>query len=191
MCFQKKMPTVTELALPGLKLVRVPCMVDERGWFSESWQREDWLKIGITADFMQDNLVMNDAAGILRGLHWQNAPHAQTKLVRCLSGAVRDVVLDLRRESPTYRRWAALTLTADAGDALLVPQGFAHGYVTLMPKTLVLYKVDHPWMPGSEAACRWNDPNLGIDWGVTDPILSEKDAAAPLLNEVLGSAESA
>ncbi len=191
MCFQKKMPTVTELALPGLKLVRVPRMVDERGWFSESWQRDDWLKIGITADFMQDNLVMNDAAGILRGLHWQNAPHAQTKLVRCLSGAVRDVVLDLRRESPTYRRWAALTLTADAGDALLVPQGFAHGYVTLMPKTLVLYKVDHPWVPGSEAACRWNDPYLGIDWGVTDPILSEKDAAAPLLNEVLGSAESA
>lgn len=185
------MPTVTELALPGLKLVRVPRMVDERGWFSESWQRDDWLKIGITADFMQDNLVMNDAAGILRGLHWQNAPHAQTKLVRCLSGAVRDVVLDLRRESPTYRRWAALTLTADAGDALLVPQGFAHGYVTLMPKTLVLYKVDHPWVPGSEAACRWNDPYLDIDWGATDPILSEKDAAAPLLNEVLGSAESA
>lgn len=191
MCFQKKLPTVTELALPGLKFVRVPRMVDERGWFSESWQRDDWLKIGITADFMQDNLVMNDAAGILRGLHWQNAPHAQTKLVRCLSGAVRDVVLDLRRESPTYRRWAALTLTADAGDALLVPQGFAHGYVTLIPKTLVLYKVDHPWVPGSEAACRWNDPYLGIDWGVTDPILSEKDAAAPLLNEVLGSAESA
>lgn len=191
MCFQKKLPIVTELALPGLKFVRVPRMVDERGWFSESWQRDDWLKIGITADFMQDNLVMNDAAGILRGLHWQNAPHSQTKLVRCLSGAVRDVVLDLRRESPTYRRWAALTLTADAGDALLVPQGFAHGYVTLMPKTLVLYKVDHPWVPGSEAACRWNDPYLGIDWGVTDPILSEKDAAAPLLNEVLGSAESA
>lgn len=191
MCFQKKLPIVTELALPGLKLVRAPRMIDGRGWFSECWQRDDWLKIGITADFMQDNLVMNDAAGILRGLHWQNAPHSQTKLVRCLSGAVRDVVLDLRRESPTYRRWAALTLTADAGDALLVPQGFAHGYVTLMPKTLVLYKVDHPWVPGSEAACRWNDPYLGIDWGVTDPILSEKDAAAPLLNEVLGSAESA
>lgn len=172
---------VRRMSLPGVRLIVGKRHEDARGWFAESWRRDMWQKVGIESDFIQDNLVMNRLKGTLRGLHWQREPYAQAKLVRCLTGALIDVVADVRPESPTFGRWEAVPLSAEGGEALFVPAGYAHGYVTTADSTLVLYKVDVLWQPSAEASCRWNDPTLGIDWGVTDPILSDKDRAAPLL----------
>lgn len=173
--------TVEALRLPGVRLVKSRRFDDARGWFTQSWQREDWRQVGVDVDFMQDNLVYNPHRGTLRGLHWQAEPHAQTKLVRCLKGALLDVVADVTPTSPTFGQWEAVPLTSKEGEMLLIPAGYAHGYVTTEDDTLVLYKVDAPWCPMAEASCRWNDPFLNIDWGVDDPILSEKDRVAPLL----------
>lgn len=181
MVFEKPLPIVTPLSLPGVFLIETRRWEDERGFFTESWQAEDFEKIGIDARFMQDNLVMNEKAGTLRGLHWQAAPEGQAKMVRCLSGEILDVAADVNPESPTYGEWTAVTLKAKEGKSLYIPAGYAHGYVTKRDKTLVLYKVDRPWCPEAERHIRWNDPTLNVAWGVGDPILSPKDRAAPFL----------
>lgn len=173
--------TVQHLGLPGVRLILGPVFADERGSFMQSWQRDDYAAAGIATTFIQDNLVYNRHRATLRGLHWQAAPYAQTKLIRCISGAITDVVADVRRESPTFGRFIKVPLQADAAQALFVPAGYAHGYITESDNTTVLYKVDAPWKVQAERACAWNDPLLGIDWGVTSPILSPKDAAAPRL----------
>lgn len=181
MSFVKPMPSVIPLSLPGVLLLETRRWRDARGWFTESWQAEDFSRVGIDVGFMQDNLVMNEHRGVLRGLHWQAEPQGQAKMVRCLMGEILDVAADVRPESPTFGQWVAVNLSEKKGNALFIPAGYAHGYVTRSERALVLYKVDQPWCPSSERAVRWNDPSLGIDWGINSPILSEKDACAPYL----------
>ena len=178
---QKPLPTVTELALPGVRLITPRRFSDERGWFCETWQAEDWRSLGIPTGFVQDTLVFSARRGTLRGIHWQKAPYGQAKLIRCLAGAVLDVAADIRPGSPTFGKVVTAVLDAAKGDSLFIPAGYGHGYLTLADETLVSYRVDEPWHPEAEAACRWDDPTLAIDWGTSDPILSAKDRTAPFL----------
>lgn len=156
---------------------------DARGWFAESYNARRLAEAGIDTIFVQDNHSYSAKPGTLRGLHFQTPPHAQVKLVRCLRGAIWDVLVDLRKGSPSYGQWVAAELSADNGDQLFVPAGFAHGFVTLAPDTEIAYKVSDFYAPASDGGIAWNDPELGIDWpldGVT-PELSDKDRALPVL----------
>lgn len=150
---------------------------DERGWFSETWNRVALEKAGIRLDFLQDNHSFSAEPGTLRGLHYQAPPHAQDKLVRCSRGAIWDVAVDARVGSANYGRWIGVELTAENGKQLLVPKGFLHGFVTRAPDTEVQYKVTDVYAPDCDGAVRWD--SLGIDWGLENPpVLSAKDAAA-------------
>lgn len=175
---------VTPTAIPEVKLVRPARHGDARGWFSEIWNRERFAEAGIGLDFVQDNLAHSAAAGTLRGLHFQRPPGAQSKLVRVLAGRIFDVAVDLRPDSPTYRRHVAVELSAEDGGWLFVPKGFAHGYLTLEPETLVLYKVDAGYEPSLDAGIAFDDPDLAIPWPLPPggPILSEKDRRLPRLS---------
>jgi len=174
---------VIPTAIPEVKLVRPRSFGDARGWFSEIWNRERFARAGLALDFVQDNLAHSAAAGTLRGLHFQRPPAAQSKLVRVLRGKIFDVAVDLRPGSPTYRRHVAVELSAEDGAWLLVPKGFAHGYLTLEPETLVLYKVDAFYEPRLDAGIAFDDPDLAIPWPLPPegPILSAKDRALPRL----------
>ena len=158
---------------------------DERGWFSEVYKRPEFAAAGIDVDFVQDNQSFSATPGTLRGLHYQIAPHAQAKLVSVLRGAVLDVAVDIRRESPSFGEHVAVELSAEAGNQLFVPVGFAHGFVTLVPEVHVAYKVSDRYAPDCERAVRWDDPDLAIEWpDVGDgPVLSDKDAVDPHLAE--------
>lgn len=163
---------------------------DARGFFAETWQRERFAAAGIDVDWVQDNQSFSADAHVLRGLHFQLAPHAQDKLVRVLRGAVFDVAVDIRPGSRTFGRWVSCTLSASAFNQLLVPVGFAHGFLTLEPGTEVLYKVSAPYAPEHDRAISWNDPALAIEWPLgagEQPLLSAKDAAAPPLSALAGS----
>jgi dTDP-4-dehydrorhamnose 3,5-epimerase len=166
------------LAIPALVLVRVRKFADSRGHFVETFRKADFAEMGIGCDFVQDNQAFSAEPGTIRGLHFQVPPHAQAKLVRVLRGAVYDVAVDLRRGSPTYGRWCGARLTAEGGEQIFVPRGFAHGYCTLEPDTMVAYKVDSYYAPQSEAGLIWNDAEIGIDWTMpADKVLvSDKDA---------------
>ena len=156
---------------------------DSRGWFSETWHAARLAEAGIGAHFCQDNHSYSRAAGTLRGLHFQRAPHAQAKLVRCLKGRIYDVAVDIRRESPTFGKWVGAELAASLGTQLFIPRGYAHGFITLEDDCEVAYKVDAYYAPESDSGIAWDDPDLAIDWqiwGVT-PLLSAKDSALPLL----------
>ena len=159
---------------------------DARGWFSETYSRPRYAALGIECEFVQDNQSLSRPAGVLRGLHFQHPPHAQAKLVRCLKGRIFDVAVDIRRGSPSFGQAVSATLTADKGEQLFVPAGFAHGFVTLEPDTEVAYKVDAPYAPEADAGIAWNDPTLGIDWPLpaAGAIVSDKDAALPRLNAI-------
>jgi dTDP-4-dehydrorhamnose 3,5-epimerase len=161
---------------------------DHRGFFSETWNRPRLAAAGIDLDFVQDNQSLSAARGTLRGLHFQSPPHAQDKLVRCGRGRLWDVAVDIRRGSPTYGQWHGEELSAENGRQLLVPKGFLHGFVTLEPDTEILYKCTDVYAPACDGAVRWNDPDLAIAWpadALPDgaPVLSGKDAAAPLLRD--------
>ncbi len=167
-------------------LVRPRRFGDARGWFSESWNAVRFADWGIDVAFCQDNHSLSAAAGTLRGLHFQTPPHAQAKLVRCTRGAIFDVAIDIRKESPTYRQWISAELSAENGDQLFIPPGYAHGFLTLTPDTEVMYKVDAHYAPEADGGIIWNDRALGIDWplaGAT-PLLSDKDALLPALADV-------
>ena len=140
---------------------------------------------GLDLGFVQDNESLSARAGTLRGLHYQAPPFAQAKLVRVAKGAIRDVAVDVRRGSPTYGAWVAEELSAENGAQLLVPRGFLHGFVTLTEDALVLYKVDNPYDAASDGGVRWDDPDIGVDWGLGSmpPVLSDKDARAPALRD--------
>lgn len=156
---------------------------DERGWFSEVWNRAELETHGIAIDWVQDNESMSAAEGTIRGVHFQRPPSTQDKLVRVVRGAIIDVAVDLRRSSATYGCHVAVELTALAGNQLLVPKGFGHGFVTLEPDCHIAYKVSAGYDKGADAAVNFADPELGIDWGI-DPakaVVSAKDAAAPML----------
>ncbi|MCC6741000.1 MAG: dTDP-4-dehydrorhamnose 3,5-epimerase [Planctomycetia bacterium] len=167
------------LAIPGLVLVRPRVFADARGSFMESWRRDEFERAGIRADFVQDNVAVSTRRGVLRGLHFQREPHAQAKLVRCVSGRIYDVAVDLRAGSATRGKHVAVELAAESPALLFVPRGFAHGYVTLTDDAVVEYKVDGAYVPEAEGGLAWDDPVLGIGWPVKDPILSGRDRAWP------------
>ncbi len=177
------MTTITPLAIPEVLLITPKRHGDARGWFSETWSRGTLAEAaGITADFVQDNQAFNARKGTLRGLHFQTAPHPQAKLVRVLKGAIYDVAVDIRQGSPSYGRWVGAELTAEGGEQLFVPRGFAHGYCTLTDDTELFYKVDGLYAPETEGGLAWNDPDLAIAWPLDgDPVLSDKDKALPRL----------
>jgi len=168
-------------AIPGVLLVTARSFADERGRFSESYQASAFAAAGITEPFHQDNLSWSTERGTLRGLHYQTPPFAQGKLVRCLVGRIFDVVVDLRRGSPTERKTASFELYAEAGTMLWVPAGLAHGFQTLVDDCLVTYKTTAEYRPDHEGGVRWDDPDLAIGWPVHPAILSPRDAALPSL----------
>ena len=158
---------------------------DERGFFYESYNQKRFAANGIPEDFVQDNFSYS-TAGVLRGLHFQKDPHAQGKLVRCMTGKVKDVIVDLRKSSATFGQHASFILDADQGNMLYVPVGFAHGFVAL-EETIFVYKCTEFWNKEAESGLRWNDPSLQISWGIDNPIVSDKDQILPLFdpNEVI------
>lgn len=165
--------------LPGVLIVEPQLFIDERGRFVETYREETYRAAGITAPFVQDNLSTS-SRGTLRGLHFQRL-HPQGKLVMVTRGEIFDVVVDLRRDSPTYRRWFGTQLSAESARQLWVPPGFAHGFVALSEVADVIYKVTAPYVASDQHCVIWNDRELAIAWPVTDPLLSQRDRSAPSL----------
>lgn len=165
---------IIETPLPGLLLIQPKVFADERGHFFESYRRDVMEKHGIAADFVQDNQSLSNK-GIIRGMHFQSPPFAQDKLVRVIAGAVLDVVVDIRRSSPTYGKVFSVELTAENFTMLLIPKGFAHGFETLQDHTIFSYKCTDYYHPASEGGIAWNSPTLEIPWRTTMPTLSQKD----------------
>jgi dTDP-4-dehydrorhamnose 3,5-epimerase len=181
------MPVVIEsLAIPAVKLIRPVKHGDARGFFSEVYSRRDFAAAGIDTEFVQDNHTRSGAKGTVRGLHFQVPPFAQDKLVRVARGAILDIAVDLRAGSPTYGRHVSAVISAEEWTQIFVPIGFAHGYVTLSDDTEVLYKVSNIYAPQHDKGLLWNDPALGIDWGVDaqNAVLSAKDKVHPRLAEL-------
>lgn len=179
------MTAITPLALAEVLLITPKRHGDARGWFTETWSRRAMAEAGVDAEFVQDNQAFNARAGTVRGLHFQMAPHAQAKLVRVLRGAIFDVAVDVRAGSPTFGRWVGAELTAERGEQIFVPRGFAHGYSTLTDDCELAYKVDGLYAPATEGGIIWNDPDLAIDWRVTgEPVLSDKDKVLPRLRDL-------
>jgi dTDP-4-dehydrorhamnose 3,5-epimerase len=171
------------LDLPGLLLVEPKVFRDPRGWFLEMYKRSEFAKAGIDATFVQDNYARSVGKGTLRGLHYQKEPAAQGKLIRVVVGEIHDVVVDIRKGSPTFGKWAAVVLSEENKRMLWVPPGFAHGYCATSDVSEIVYKVTHEYSPAHERAIRWNDPQLAIPWPAAEPLLSEKDAKAPLFRD--------
>lgn len=156
---------------------------DHRGWFTETYSKEKFKELGVDIDFIQDNHSFSAQKGTLRGLHFQLNPKAQTKLVRCTKGEILDVAVDIREGSPTYKKWVAVKLTEENKKQLLIPKGFAHGFLTLTDDVEVQYKVDEYYSPENDRSIRFDDPEIGVVWGEDSPILSDKDLNAPLLKD--------
>jgi dTDP-4-dehydrorhamnose reductase/dTDP-4-dehydrorhamnose 3,5-epimerase len=156
---------------------------DHRGWFIETYSKEKFKALGIDLDFIQDNHSLSAHSGTLRGLHFQLEPKSQTKLVRCTKGKILDVAVDLRKGSPTYKKWVAVELSDDNKKQLLVPKGFAHGFLTLTDDAEVQYKVDEYYSRENDRSIRFDDPEIGINWGIENPILSDKDINASFLKD--------
>ncbi|RGB64322.1 dTDP-4-dehydrorhamnose 3,5-epimerase [Provencibacterium massiliense] len=156
---------------------------DHRGWFMESWSQKSMEEAGLHYNFVQDNQSFSAHKGTLRGLHFQKGEYSQAKLVRCCKGSVMDVAVDLRKGSPTYKKWVAVELSAENKRQLLIPRGFAHAFLTLTDDVEFLYKADNFYAPQAERSILWSDPQIGVQWGIENPIVAEKDAHAPLLKE--------
>lgn len=174
---------ITPLTLQGAYLIEPVVHGDHRGFFMESYNEKIMKEHGITHTFIQDNQSLSAEAGVIRGLHYQLNPKAQTKLVRVVTGAIYDVIVDIRKKSPTYGQWVGVILSEHNHRQLLVPHGFAHGFCTLVPNTQVAYKVDEFYSPENDRGILWSDPALSIDWPTSKPILSEKDTKHPVLAE--------
>lgn len=153
---------------------------DYRGYFMETYSRGVFAEMGLTEDFVQDNESFTEKAGTLRGIHFQNDPMSQCKVVRVTRGAVKDLVIDLRQGSPTYLQWQFVVISADNKRMLYLPKGCGHGFLTLTDGVQFCYKVDAPYSKDHDRSVRFDDPELGVDWGIDNPILSEKDIHAPL-----------
>ena len=171
-----------ETKLDGVALIEPQVFGDERGFFVETFSRERWRELGVDTDFVQHN-HSRSSKGTLRGLHFQTEP-GQAKLIRCVRGEILDVAVDLRRGSPTYGQWEAHVLDDVKHHQLFVPVGFGHGFAVLSDVADVAYQVSSYYDPATEAGIAWNDPDVGIDWGIEDPLLSERDKRAPTLAEV-------
>lgn len=168
--------------ISGPLLLEPATFHDPRGWFQESWNRLKAPQFGLPDDFAQDNVAFS-RQGVLRGLHFQN-PHPQGKLIHVLHGRVLDVVVDLRQSSPSFKQWHAVELSADNRLLFFVPPGFAHGYAVLSENALVAYKCTAPHDPSADRALLWNDPEISIRWPIEQPVLSDKDRAAPRFSEI-------
>lgn len=168
--------------LSGLYVVEIEALRDERGFFARSYCAREFSAHGVDFPVAQCNVSFNDKAGTLRGLHYQAAPHEEAKLVRCTRGALFDVAVDVRLDSPTYRRWYAVELTPDNGRMLFIPGGFAHGFQTLQDGTEISYVMSEFYHPDSARGLRWDDPAFAIDWPLANPIISDKDRSHPLLD---------
>ena len=176
---------VTPTSLPGVLVITPKRFGDHRGFFSETWNKRSLADAGVDLDFVQDNHSFSADKGTVRGLHFQAPPSAQDKLVRVLRGAIMDIAVDVRRGSPTYGQWIGVELTGENGKQLLVPKGFLHGFATLTPDVDVAYKCTDFYDAATDGAVRFDDPDLGIDWGIanSEAVLSDKDAAAPLFKD--------
>ncbi len=168
-------------------LIRPKRFGDDRGWFTESYNKRNFLDWGISCEFVQDNHSRSVPTGTLRGLHFQTPPFAQAKLVRCISGAIFDVAVDIRSGSPTFGQWVGAELSEENGHQLFIPEGFAHGFVTLVQDTQVTYKVSQYYSPEHDAGLAWDDPDIGIAWPFPNgvgPTLSKKDEQQPNLKNI-------
>ncbi|WP_374724064.1 dTDP-4-dehydrorhamnose 3,5-epimerase [Calidifontibacillus erzurumensis] len=175
---------VKETIFEGVFILEPHVFHDNRGFFMESYNKKLLEENGINIDFVQDNHSFSKDAGVLRGLHYQLKPKAQTKLVRVGMGAIFDVIVDIRKNSKTFGKCFSIILSEENKRQLLIPKGFAHGFCTLVPNTIVMYKVDNYYDPKYDRGIRWDDPDLGIDWPVSIPILSEKDKKLPFLKNI-------
>jgi len=178
---------VIDTRIEGLKIIEPECQGDYRGWFMEVYNKERYTAMGIDTVFVQDNHSMSAYKGTLRGLHFQNRPMAQAKLVRCTRGAVIDVAVDIRKGSPTYRQWVNVELTSDNKKQFFIPRGFAHGFLTLTDSVEFEYKVDNVYSFEHDRGIRYDDPTIGVDWkhflNGAEPIMSQKDMDGPILDE--------
>lgn len=171
--------------LDGVKIIEPKVFEDHRGFFMESFNLKKFEELGLNSNFIQDNHSLSKEKDVIRGLHYQQPPTAQTKLVRVVTGAIYDVAVDIRKGSPTFGQWVGVILSEENHRMLLVPKGFAHGFCTITENTHVQYKVDDYYSAGHDKGIRWNDPGLSIDWPTSTPILSEKDSQQPMLQEAV------
>ncbi|MCL2247812.1 MAG: dTDP-4-dehydrorhamnose 3,5-epimerase [Oscillospiraceae bacterium] len=174
--------TVTETKLSGVFIIEPKVFGDARGWFMETYSKIKTPEI--EADFVQDNHSFSALKGTLRGIHFQNPPMAQAKLLRCSRGAIMDFAVDLRPNSNTFKQWVGVELSAENNKQLFVPRGFGHGFITLTDNSEIIYKADNYYSPEHDSGILWSDPEIGIDWGAEQPILSEKDKTLPLLKGI-------
>lgn len=170
------------LALPEVLLIKTNTFRDERGFFMETYKHSEFAAAGIKEHFVQDNRSVS-AGSVLRGLHYQKTPKAQGKLVRCVTGRIFDVAVDIRKSSPNFGRWAGLELSAENAFMLYLPPGFAHGFVVLGDSAEIMYKCTEEYSPENDRGILWNDPQIGIEWPVRTPLLSPKDGSLPLLKD--------
>lgn len=174
---------ITELELKGVFILEPDVFKDYRGYYMESYSSRTLAKFGIEDVFVQDNHLLSLKPGTIRGIHFQNYPYAQSKLLRCTKGKILDIVVDLRSDSPTYKKWVSVILDAEEKKQIYIPRGFGHACMSLVDDTEVQYKVDCLYMPEFDRAIAWNDPELNIDWGTDEIIVSPKDMNAPTLAE--------
>ena len=174
---------VMETDLKGVFLIEPKVFGDARGWFMESWSKVKFEAAGLHFDFVQDNQSYSAQKGTLRGLHYQLNPMAQAKLVRCTRGELLDVAVDIRKNSPQFGKWTSAILSAENKRQLLIPRGFAHGFITLTDDVEIQYKADNYYAPQCEGNIRWDDPQIGINWTIAPTILADKDANAPFLKD--------
>ena len=179
---------ITQTKIEGVLKLKPSRFEDNRGYFSEVYNAKSLAEHGLRLDFIQDNHAFNKLAGTVRGLHFQKPPFEQAKLIRCVHGAILDIAVDMRPNSPTFGCHVAEELSEDNWHQLLIPEGFAHGYLTLTPGAVVLYKVNRPYAPDHQAGILWNDPDLKIDWGQTKDMvltIAEKDQTLPRLRDLI------
>lgn len=172
-----------DTGIEDLFIIEPQVFGDNRGWFMESWSQKKMEDLGLFYNFVQDNHSFSAVKGTLRGLHFQKGESSQAKLVRCVRGAVLDVAVDLRKNSKTYKKWVSCVLSAENKKQFLIPRGFAHGFLTLTDDVEFVYKADNYYDPKSDRNIIWNDSEINIEWGIENPILSEKDKNAPTLSE--------
>ena len=174
---------VVSTDIEDLFIIEPQVFGDNRGWFMESWSQKKMEEVGLFYNFVQDNHSFSAIKGTLRGLHFQKGSSSQAKLVRCVRGAVFDVAVDLRKNSKTYKKWVGCILSEENKKQFLIPRGFAHGFLTLTDNVEFVYKADNYYDPQADRNIIWNDEDINIDWGIENPILSEKDKKAPKLSE--------
>ena len=173
----------SETGIKGLYVLKPTVFEDNRGFFMETYNKNDFIEIGITNEFVQDNQSYSSQKGIIRGLHCQLNPHCQTKLIRCTKGKIIDVIVDIREGSPTYKKHFKIELSEENKKQLFIPKGFLHGFLTLTDEVEVQYKVDDYYSKECDRSVKFNDPELGVEWDEENPILSDKDKNAPLFKD--------